>query len=582
MPPLVKIVESRLPPGNLFSENNRLLFQILPPQRRFKWKEQQVGQLWEDIENARSNGGGTYFLGTLLLAPIGDVPITDGKVSVIDGQQRITTLSILLAVLRDECYKFEDLRTRADNLQKLISRVDYDGKSTGELVVTLQEPDNTIYRDIVKDRGSTGRYSANNTLLHKATRELAKRVTNRIYSPKEEDDQKEPEERLRTLCEYIQTRVMLLPLEVPNEAEGYLVFDTTNTRGLRLSPSESLKGRLATIAREDSQLSEELIKIWNSASQKLESAGLPINAMDDYLHSILCAREGHTNKKALDKISYRFNTDVLRDFVDDLYSYCDSYLAVVAPTGKAWITEDLKDLHHLNVQSHRFLTMVHKHFNSRFEEAVSLVLALQIRNITLGPFQANQYEKDWSSWAKQVREGQVEKAFDEIRSLMVDDAGFRDAFEKAEVPSAPIARHLLRRLDPITQPKSGILPVDVDVEHIMPKSVVNKLTDGKKLTRNVRKWITDLECKIPEGDDGSQELGKQLKPHLNKLGNQALLNENKNKIGKDKPFAEKKALYREQGLKLTIALTEFEEWGPTQIEQRQKQMAERAVHVWKR
>ena len=373
---------------------------------------------------------------------------------------------MLLAVLRDHCKEFPGLLTRADGIQRLIGRVDNDGKPVGSLVVTLQDPDNQIYKELVKEPGSTKSSPSHQNLLSRAVKTLTEHVERNINVP-------DQEESLRGLCEYIQSKVMFLPLQVRSEGEGYLVFDTTNTRGLRPSPSESLKARLATIAREDSHLADELITKWNAAAAKLENAGQPIDAMDDYLHAVWCSAEGYTPKRTLDRIASKLTApNRLSDFVKDLESYCDSYLAVVAPTGKSSLTEDLKDLNHLNVQSHSFLMTVHKNSPDRFEEAVGLVLSLQIRNVTVGPYQANEYEKDWPTWAMLVRAGQTDEALGDMRNRMVGDEEFRQHFEKGIVASSRTVRHLLRRLDPISQPGSGVQPVEVDVEHITPKSLV--------------------------------------------------------------------------------------------------------------
>ena len=570
MPTLVRISEGALAPSSLFAENNGLFFEIHPPQRRFKWKKQQVDQLWEDIRTACMDDRDTYFLGTLLLAPI-----EDGRVSVIDGQQRITTLSILLAVLRDYCREFPNFTVRADRLQRLISRVDNDGRPVGSLVVKLQDADNTSYVDLVQQYGSTDLATSQN-LLSSAVKRLKSQVSDYISGPNRQDT-------LRTLCDYVQDKIKLLPLEVRNEGEAYLVFDTTNTRGMRLSPSEALKGRLATIAREDSDLSDRLIKRWNEAAGRLESVGLPIDAMDDYLHAIWSSLEGYTTKRTLDQVAHKLKKlDDLKSFVEDLHAYCDSYLAVVAPAGKASLTEDLKDLKRLNVQSNSFLTMIHKHSWSRFKEAVELVLSLQIRNVTLGPEQANAYEKHWPKWAILVRRGATDQAFDEIRNLMVSDAEFKNAVKQAIVVSSATAAHLLRRLDPISHPNSGVQPMNVDVEHILPKSVVGKLTYNKKLTPNVKEWVKDLGYGIPETAQEAKDLGKTLKNPLYSLGNQALLNDRVNRGAKDLPFSKKKEFYLRQALKLTSTVADNENWRIDRILQRQTEMAEKAPTIWRK
>ena len=572
MPTLVKISEGAISTSGLFSETHKLLFEIHPPQRRFKWRNQQIDQLWQDILTAHKAKRDSYFLGTLLLVTLDD----GSRVSVIDGQQRITTLSFLLAVLRDRCNDFPGLLKRADGIQRLISRVDNDGKPVGSLVVTLQEPDNEIYIKLVKEPGSTKAASFKQDLLSRAVKRLTEHVEQHINVPHRE-------ENLRYLCEYIQSKIMFLPLEVHSESEGYLVFDTTNTRGLRPSPSEALKARLATIAREDSHLSDDLIARWNAVAMKLETAGQPIDAMDDYLHAVWCSMEGYTPKRTLDRIAPKLaEPNRLNDFVKDLDSHCDSYLAVVAPTTKSSLTEDLKDLNYLNVQSHSFLMMVHKNSPDRFEEAVDLVLSLQIRNVSVGPHQANEYEKDWPKWAVLVREGDTNLAFEDIRSRIVSDETFRRRIGEEGVASPRTVRHLLRRLDPISHPGSGVQPIEVDVEHILPKSVITKLIDGKKLTKSVKAWVQDLGFEIPGTFEGMRDLGKKLEPFLYMLGNQALLNDKANRGAKDLPFEKKKDFYKKQALELTRSLGECETWGLSQISARQKDIANNAHLIWRK
>ena len=570
----IKIDEGALNVRSLFSaEGYNKLFKIRPPQRRYKWDKNQVTQLWMDILNAYNKQHPKYFLGTLLLvAPDNE----EGEALVIDGQQRIATLSILLAALRD-CCRAANNYGRANGLQRLIARVDNDGKPIGSLVVTLQEPDNDKYISSVKDLDSTT--SLSSPKANPADRVFpAVRIMNnlaRSYINNEPDSEK----ALHDLCEYVLMKVELLPIEVASEGQSYLVFDTTNTRGLRLSPAEALKARLATIAREDTALSIDLINKWNKAATDLEKAGLPIDAMDDYLHAIWSSKQGYTAKRSLDKIKVDGEAG-LTALVNDIDSYSSHYLAVVSPSGTTRLSEDLRDLKHLNVQANSFLTMVHRHAHARFDEAVQLTLSLQIRSITIGTKRPNSYEKDWPRWAKFVREGQPGKALGEIRDRMVSDTEFIKSFKEATIKSADTAKHLLRRLDPISNSESGVLPYEVDREHIFPKSVVDKLLKNKNLTKNTRTWIEDMGRSVQEAVVDSQSLGQEMALYLNMLGNQALLNLHRNRRGRDKPFADKKAYYKDQTLVLTKDLANLPKWDIGEIKKRQEELAALAPTIW--
>ncbi len=563
----------------LFSNSGyNSLFKVVHPQRRFKWTSTEIKQFWDDIVQAYQQNRPWYFLGTLLLQPQ-----ESDEVFVLDGQQRISTISMLLAILRD-CCKDYGLDDREHTLHRLIARVDDDGLLTGSLVLTLQRPDNQIYQQVVGERESTKKLS----LLQSRKEDRVLPAAQALYGYVRRFIQNEPNptEALRSLCGYIQRNVRLLPIEVADEGQAYLVFDTTNTRGLRLSPAEAIKARLAAIAREDIILSRKLITRWNTAAIALEQTTLPIDAMDNYLHAIWSSKHGYTTKRTLDKVVDRVIKDKgnreVEYLAEDIGRYVQSYLAIVRPDGNSSLAEDLRDLNRLNVQANGFLTMVHYHAHNRFEEAVSLTLSLQIRNITIGNYRPARYQENWPSWASQVRNGNTNSAFDEIRAQIVPDDEFVHAFKIAVVESSTTVRHLLRKLDPISSSGSGVLPYEVDAEHILPKAVVDKLLKRKKLTKNVKTWITDLGENIPADSADEQILGEKLHPFLNMLGNQALLNSSRNRKGKDKPFLVKQDQYKSQALHFTKNLADLPKWDMAEIMRRQDMLAERAPAIWKR
>ena len=88
MPTLVKISEGAISTSGLFSETSDLLFEIHPPQRRFKWKQQQIDQLCQDIITAYKANRDSYFLGTLLLAGCGKTLLSTQGRKLSDDKRR--------------------------------------------------------------------------------------------------------------------------------------------------------------------------------------------------------------------------------------------------------------------------------------------------------------------------------------------------------------------------------------------------------------------------------------------------------------------------------------------------------------
>src|SRR5436309_6802090 len=94
--------------GDIFSDLYQ--FEIPPYQRPYAWENEQTRELLSDVldamDNQRANGG-LYFLGSVVLVK----QPTEAQSNVIDGQQRLTTLTILLSVLRDLTTE-EEIRVR--------------------------------------------------------------------------------------------------------------------------------------------------------------------------------------------------------------------------------------------------------------------------------------------------------------------------------------------------------------------------------------------------------------------------------------------------------------------------------------
>ncbi len=71
-------------------------FTVPPHQRPYAWVEEQVNDLYRDIADAQKRKTEEYFLGTIVLANT-----SESRLSIVDGQQRLVTVSILLAAIRD-------------------------------------------------------------------------------------------------------------------------------------------------------------------------------------------------------------------------------------------------------------------------------------------------------------------------------------------------------------------------------------------------------------------------------------------------------------------------------------------------
>lgn len=121
---MVRAVETNL--QEVFEGSKQ--YQVPLYQRRYSWTSDQLQRLWDDIrslaESRRLGSGDTHFIGSLVLAPGANVgPVGISEYLVVDGQQRLTSLSVLLCALRDHRAETEDpVHTERLNEQYLINK----------------------------------------------------------------------------------------------------------------------------------------------------------------------------------------------------------------------------------------------------------------------------------------------------------------------------------------------------------------------------------------------------------------------------------------------------------------------------
>ena len=145
----MQIAEQILPKemGDLFDQNERL---VIPSyQRRYSWEKEQFVDLWRDLDRIDSDG--SHFFGTVVFMSGTHVAGGTNKIDIVDGQQRITTVSILLCAIRDhlnETYNEDGVAQRVESIDENLWIVDRDGEKQG-MRLTLGNLDRESYESLV-------------------------------------------------------------------------------------------------------------------------------------------------------------------------------------------------------------------------------------------------------------------------------------------------------------------------------------------------------------------------------------------------------------------------------------------------
>jgi len=230
-------------------------------QREYRWQRKQAQELIEDLaeqfldsydpKHKRSDVAeyGHYFLGSIILSD------RDGKHFIVDGQQRLTTLTLLLILL----HRTLAGRTgSATQLQELIY-----SEKFGERAFNISVPERTVIMEALfrGDAPDTSDASESVQTIVQRYDDIAELLPGEI-----EDS------ALLHFSDWLIEKVYLVEITASNDEDAYTIFETMNDRGLSLSPLDMLKGYLLSNIK-NPDLRNQAAKVWRERIEALRRLG---------------------------------------------------------------------------------------------------------------------------------------------------------------------------------------------------------------------------------------------------------------------------------------------------------------------
>ena len=215
--------------------SSSLRFVVPKFQRQFSWKETEAGEFIDDLMSYLDPQGGNLFLGTFIF----DVSEEkSNRLIVVDGQQRITTIILLLVACREVAKALGE-----DDLVVLTQQsIAYVDKATGKTVGFRLEASKSIRQvlDYIADKQWDGKFPEK---LGKQTvrRQVAKIKPIYEYFIDQLKDFHQPE-----LSKFLSAiyQAYVVRIDIPNELEAFNIFERTNARGVELEVSDLVKNYL--------------------------------------------------------------------------------------------------------------------------------------------------------------------------------------------------------------------------------------------------------------------------------------------------------------------------------------------------
>jgi hypothetical protein len=277
-------------------------FEVPEFQRSYSWEQRQVDDLWNDLEYLMSGNKSSHFLGSLIIYRDSD---ESGQSEIIDGQQRLSTITMLISILRD---KVEEQAVKVlpppsedampINVQSYLQNLISDGEQWRFKANHVIRKDFTdcILRTPGHDpsrRDFQKRDRSETRLLRKAYWRLQHHVNTYIS--------KYPSEELESIFRLSKTLLnsfKLLRIETNSQEEAINIYMTLNNRGIGLAPSDLVKSLMIRfIANGDPAEVSGVVRRWDTIRRDLGDSKFDQFLRHYLLLNIPAELDEHGNKK---------------------------------------------------------------------------------------------------------------------------------------------------------------------------------------------------------------------------------------------------------------------------------------------
>lgn len=546
---------------------NGRIVRVPPFQRDYSWEEEQWEDLWTDLGELRSNPDDRHYLGALVVEGR-----SDREFLIIDGQQRIATLSLFvlatlgrLGELAETGHDAEANRERAMAIRgRFIGE-----KDPASLVESsklfLNSTDDAFYQDyLVQLRAPLNPrgLAKSNRLLWQCFRYFSARIA--------EDPTLagNGEALARLVAEVVGRQLLFILITVDDELDAYTVFETLNARGLELSSTDLLKNYLFSRLRVAADLAA-LSRRWRALIATVQQERFP-----EFLRYHLLVLESRVRSRRLFQL-VRNRVKTPQDafgLMDALEPRAELFAALSDPGHGYWIELPearpfVRELQIFRVgQMVPLLFAVWERFDrSEFSRVLKLVAALSFRHAVVGGLNTNTLEPAYHRAARAVLEGAARSpaaVFEILRPIYVEDEKFREDFARFSIDlggqSKKLAKYVLSRLEADASGRGLDPETDAaSIEHVLPEN------PGET-------W---------EGSFARE----RWEEAVDRLGNLTLLEPAANRRVGNGDYAAKLTAYRESVYAITRELASLapQEWTPPLLDERQRRLAARAVRLWR-
>lgn len=533
-------------------------------QREYSWTLEQVSDLFYDIIESEEEG---HFLGSLLL-----YQSESGKMEIVDGQQRLTTLFLLMFSILKRLEGTEETEAVHKLNSLLFVRDPYAMTKNvvgSEPRLETSKRDKYLFKKIIRNEDFSS-YQDGKRKSHKNLANTLEFFSQRVLEI-------ERMHGLVGLTDFAKKVIVseFIVMTAERQADKLLLFKTINARGLELTQGDLIKNELCHNI--SSIELEEAIDAWDEMRSKIEKNGGDldvflfhfINSIDEsqLLRQELDRRRGleKWEKKNYPPVPEKYIFEVYSEliskygyqkFIEDLLNASSNYILFINPPNDNVYLSSLKAMG-VNKCFPLLLTCVKKLNGDNFSRISRALDSLTFRHSILRK-DPKELEKFYYQIGELITgDEEIEIAITKFREHpnFKDEDRFKSEFVLSSL-KPNVSRMILDRIVRSQAERVDWSSKDVHIEHIMPQKPAGE-------------WEILFDTDEFE-----------YKDYLNRLGNLTILQGKKNIRAQNKDFSEKKVFYSESRISITNNLVKFDKWDYNTILERQEELYEIAKGFW--
>jgi hypothetical protein len=543
-------------------------------QRPYAWEEEQMIDLWNDIRDTwlirnqvmSDLSKHNHFMGSILTTSVPDGHA--GQMFVIDGQQRMTSLTIFAAALLDVCIQ--------NHVRSPIFKNIFGERPS--LFITLNEGHEFMYKIIIEPSRAEQSFDARTkaishnkaiTDVHINIRENYKAVYNAINQFIADLSAVQRRDHLSGILETFLDYIYVVRIHVPNDANIIRIFRTLNDRGVDLSQGDIAKSIIFESVLHNQYALDNVSKLWQETFEQLDGDS-SVDIITSYLRHFYISHWGYVAEGNL--------TSYIQDFISK-----PSPVANMPPA--VYLTEGMREeASHYNtlLQSNTQFTQTNEHITI-IRECLQVTLSFPALLAAMTrwynhPVTLNKFLQLTEHFLFRYFHIQAYKSIPTLESFMSDVAKIIRTHQDA----LPIIQKMYQEKSSDTSFFNAFLTASIG-KSTLTRYVFWKIEQSDQLSLNTVLSGKDfkLNMLMPRSPNSEFSRADIDLDYYKRIGNQFLWG-SKLKLNKSLSF-----LQNQSKTSMPISLTsihkamqEHKTWGPNAIDARQTILAELAKNIW--